>query len=187
MRRHDQRRAWHGPVAQRVRPGTTSALYDVFVKIKQLFDPANLLNPGKVLTDDPHLTVRNLRTAIAKPPETISLQLRWKPDELWQAASRCNGCGHCRTQTAPTRMCPLFHVDPSEEQGQSARQGQPDAPVDGSRSRARKSATPEFKGTPTPVSTKQCQLECPSNVNIPQMMIEAKGLMSPNNGLAQAD
>src|SRR5206468_1186826 len=48
-------------------------------------------------------------------PQVVDLQLRWSRDELWQAASRCNGCGHCRTQAAPSRMCPVFRVDATEE------------------------------------------------------------------------
>ena len=162
-------------------------LYDVFVKIKQIFDPKNLLNPGKVLTDDPHLTVRNLRAAVANPPETVSLQLRWKADELWQAASRCNGCGHCRTQTAPTRMCPLFHIDPSEEASPRAKANLMRQIVDGQLA-PEKLATPEFKRIANLCfNCKQCQLECPSNVNVPQMMIEAKGAYVAEHGLAQAD
>jgi len=162
-------------------------LYDVFVKVKQLFDPANLLNPGKVLTDDPHLTVRNLRAAVAPPPETISLQLRWKPQELWQAASRCNGCGHCRTQTAPSRMCPLFHVDPSEEASPRAKANLMRQLIGGQLA-PENLATPEFKRIANLCfNCKQCQLECPSNVNVPQMMIEAKGAYVAEHGLAQAD
>ncbi len=162
-------------------------LYDVFVKVKQLFDPKNLLNPGKVLTDDPHLTVRNLRTAVAQPPETISLQLRWKPEELWQAASRCNGCGHCRTQTAPSRMCPLFHIDPTEEASPRAKANLM-RQVIGGQLDPENLATPEFKRIANLCfNCKQCQLECPSNVNVPQMMIEAKGAYVAEHGLAQAD
>ncbi len=34
---------------------------------------------------------------------------------------------------------------------------------------------------------KQCQLECPSNVNIPQMMIEAKAAQVAAHGMSRAD
>ena len=37
-------------------------LYRVFREIKDVFDPHNLLNPGKIISDDPHLTIRRLRT-----------------------------------------------------------------------------------------------------------------------------
>jgi FAD/FMN-containing dehydrogenase/Fe-S oxidoreductase len=162
-------------------------LYDVFVKVKHLFDPKNLLNPGKVLTDDPHLTVRNLRAATAHSPETISLQLRWKPDELWQAAARCNGCGHCRTQTAPARMCPVFRIDPTEEASPRAKANLL-RQIMGGQLAPEALATPEFKRIANLCfNCKQCQLECPSNVNVPQMMLEAKGAYVAEHGLAQAD
>ena len=36
-------------------------LYQVFKDVKNLFDPLNLLNPGKVISDHPHLITENLR------------------------------------------------------------------------------------------------------------------------------
>jgi Fe-S oxidoreductase len=162
-------------------------LYDVFGKIKHLFDPHNLINPGKVLTEDPHLTIKNLRTSTANPPETISLQLRWKPDELWQAAARCNGCGHCRTQSEPHRMCPVFHADPTEEASPRAKANLMRQLMEG-RLPAGEPASPAFKRIANLCfNCKQCQLECPSNVNVPQMMIEAKAAYVAEHGLESAD
>jgi FAD/FMN-containing dehydrogenase/Fe-S oxidoreductase len=40
-------------------------LVQVFREIKDAFDPLNQLNPGKVIGEDPHLMVRNLRAAAA--------------------------------------------------------------------------------------------------------------------------
>jgi len=162
-------------------------LCDVFVQIKQLFDPKNLLNPGKIITDDPHLTVKNLRGAASQPPESVTLQLQWKPDELWQAAARCNGCGHCRTQTAPTRMCPVFHIDPREEASPRAKANLV-RQLMGGQLPADAMTTTEFKNIANLCfNCKQCQLECPSNVNVPQMMIEAKAAHVAEHGLSQAD
>ena len=36
-------------------------LVQVFREIKDAFDPSNLFNPGKVIGDDPHLMVRDLK------------------------------------------------------------------------------------------------------------------------------
>ncbi|MBI3865288.1 MAG: FAD-binding protein [Planctomycetia bacterium] len=162
-------------------------LYDVFVKVKRLFDPHNLLNPGKVLTDDPHLTLKNLRPSAPQLPETVSLQLQWKPADLWQAASRCNGCGHCRTQAQPHRMCPFFHLDPAEEASPRAKANLMRQMMEGRLAPA-ELATPAFKRIANLCfNCKQCQLECPSNVNIPQMMIEAKAAYVAEHGLEPAD
>jgi Fe-S oxidoreductase/FAD/FMN-containing dehydrogenase len=172
-------------------------LYDVFAQIKRLFDPHNLFNPGKVLNDDPHLTIRHLRPPAAPSngqtpatddePQTVELQLRWKRDELWQAASRCNGCGHCRTQAAPARMCPVFRIDPTEEASPRAKANLM-RQLAGGQLPLEQLATPEFKRVANLCfNCKQCQLECPSNVNVPQMMIEAKGAYVAEHGLPQAD
>lgn len=161
-------------------------LYEVFVQIKQLFDSQNLFNPGKVLVEDPHLTSRNLRPP-ALLPETVELQLRWKADELWQAAARCNGCGHCRTQSAPQRMCPVFRIDPTEEASPRAKANLIRQLMGGQLAHEQISS-PEFKRVANLCfNCKQCQLECPSNVNIPQMMIEAKGAYVAEHGLPQVD
>lgn len=162
-------------------------LYDVFRQIKQLFDPSALLNPGKVLNDDPHLMVRHLRPAAPAAAQTIELQLRWKPDELMQAASRCNGCGHCRTQDIESRMCPVFRIEPREEASPRAKANLMRNLLAG-RLSSDEFTTPEFKRVANLCfNCKQCQLECPSNVNIPQMMIEAKAAYVAAHGLGQTD
>jgi FAD/FMN-containing dehydrogenase/Fe-S oxidoreductase len=162
-------------------------LYDVFREIKQVFDPQALLNPGKILNDDPHLMVRNLRPPLPQPPQAVELQLRWKADELWQVASRCNGCGHCRTRKEGLRMCPVFRIERSEEASPRAKANLIRQLLGGQLS-AQEFATPEFKRIANLCfNCKQCQLECPSNVNVPQMMIEAKAAYVAEHGLGQAD
>jgi FAD/FMN-containing dehydrogenase len=50
-------------------------LIPVFREIKDAFDPLNQLNPGKVIGDDPHLMVHNLR-ALAFVPDGATLEQR---------------------------------------------------------------------------------------------------------------
>ena len=162
-------------------------LYRVFREIKEMFDPENLLNPGKIISVDPHLTVKDLRPPAVPVAEVVDLQLRWTPDVLAQAASRCNGCGTCRTQGPESRMCPLFRIDPHEEASPRAKANlirnftagllKPDD-----------FASPEMKRVANLCfNCKQCELECPSNVNIPQMMIEAKAAYVAAHGLSRPD
>jgi Fe-S oxidoreductase len=162
-------------------------LFDVFREIKHLFDPQNLLNPGKVLSDDPHLTIRNLRPPAVAPPQTVELQLRWNQAELLQAAARCNGCGQCRTQEANTRMCPLFRIDPLEDASPRAKANLMRQLASGQLP-ADELSTPEFKRVANLCfNCKQCQLECPSNVDVPHMMIEAKAAYVATHGLSGTD
>ena len=162
-------------------------LYRAFQQIKDLFDPHSLMNPGKIVSDDPHMTLRNIRPATDSVPETFDLQLQWNTDELTEATLRCNGCGICRTQSPELRMCPFFRIDSSEQNSPRAKanlirnvlNGVLD-PLDFSTEKTKKLADLCF-------NCKQCRLECPSNVNIPQMMIETKAAYVAANGLNRSD
>ena len=163
------------------------SLYRVFREIKDLFDPHNLLNPGKIVSDDPHLTLKNIRPVTNAAPETVELHLNWDAAEFESAATRCNGCGTCRTQTPTLRMCPFFREDQNElasprakanlsrERLQAAAQGRP-FEADALR-----------QVTKLCFNCKQCELECPANVNIPQMVTEARAADVAANGLKRTD
>jgi Fe-S oxidoreductase len=69
-------------------------LYDVYREIKRIFDPENILNPGKIIGDDPDLIVHNLspslpasgsttapgQEAIAEQPDKAESSSETKPD-----------------------------------------------------------------------------------------------------------
>ena len=164
-------------------------LYGVFREVKDLFDPHNLMNPGKIVSDDPHITQRNIRPACQPAPEVVELNLRWSADELASAVSRCNGCGACRTQSPSQRMCPFFRLDQSEAAAPRAKANL-----------VRNLLSRELNGDGDGMSAddvrqladlcfncKQCEMECPSNTNIPQMVIEAKAAHVAANGLTWSD
>ena len=49
-------------------PQQFGPLYDVFRQVKRLFDPQNILNPGKKVADAPQPVTANLRPVVAAPP-----------------------------------------------------------------------------------------------------------------------
>ena len=162
-------------------------LYPVFREIKDIFDPHNIMNPGKIITDDPHLTGKNLRPENIAVPTIVDLQLKWQPNELALAAARCNGCGSCRTQDAELRMCPIFRLDPVEEAAPRAKATLMRNYALGM-VREDDLTSPDMKRiTNLCFNCKQCELECPSSVNIPQMMIEAKAAYVAAHGLSRAE
>lgn len=162
-------------------------LYRIFRQVKDTFDPHNLLNPGKIINDDPHVTIRNLRPVPEKFPELIDLQLDWTPQELQTEASRCNGCGSCRRQDPGSRMCPVFRIEPLEDASPRAKanlfRGLLSCEI-----HPNQLSSAETKSlADTCFNCKQCQLDCPSTVNIPQMAIEAKAAYVSANGLNRTD
>ncbi len=158
-------------------------LYKIFQQIKDIFDPHNLLNPGKIISDDPHITVKNFRPPSEPSPDLVDLQLTWSPAELTETAAHCNGCGVCRTQEPDMRMCPFFRVDPVEEASPRSKANVMRHFTEGHLPWQEIASADMKRLADLCFNCKQCQLECPSNVNIPQLMIEAKAAYVAANGL----
>ncbi|MDR0327600.1 MAG: FAD-binding protein [Planctomycetaceae bacterium] len=113
-------------------PSQFPHLFPLFQKIKETFDPQNLLNPGKVIPQETHWTqyirhgLMNRGHLPPKPdaasedqqvvltpqneasPSQLEIQLKWEPSEVFESAHQCNGCGECLRVDRQSRICPLF-------------------------------------------------------------------------------
>ncbi|GAB0102294.1 FAD-binding and (Fe-S)-binding domain-containing protein [Nocardia sp. JMUB6875] len=89
-------------------------LYEVMRKVKRLFDPGGILNPGKIV-DAPPMT-DNLRDRDALPPAPpITTKLRFEVvGGMRGAADRCMNIGLCR-KAGPGVMCPSYIATKNEE------------------------------------------------------------------------
>ncbi|APZ95325.1 anaerobic glycerol-3-phosphate dehydrogenase subunit C [Fuerstiella marisgermanici] len=171
-------------------------LYRTFQQVKDIFDPQHLLNPDKIISNDGQLTVRHLRGAEAQPlPKTVDeqspllpiLQLSWDGETAMDAAARCNGCGTCRTTSPTARMCPFFHEDGVEENSPRSKANLLRRLISG-----REPAEIVIDKAVQPVvescfNCKQCVLECPSEVDIPHLMLEARAEHVAVQGLGKTD
>jgi Fe-S oxidoreductase len=178
-------------------------LYDVFREVKRIFDPQNLFNPGKVVADVPQPLTKNLRVTAdsltaevplaetnvdgaERPKDALELNLTWRQLPQIEAES-CNGCGRCRTLSPEMRMCPIFRFAPAEESSPRAKANLMRAVLQGSLP-ASKLASDELKEiADLCVNCHQCRLECPAEVDIPKLMIEAKSQYVAANGLNSTD
>jgi len=81
-------------------------LYGAMQAVKHLWDPAGILNPGKVITDERHVHTDDLRLgpdfALAETGEAFDR------DPWAEELVRCHGCGMCR------EFCPVFKVTGDE-------------------------------------------------------------------------
>ena len=89
-------------------------LTDCFREIKHLWDPDNLLNPGKIV--DPLPVDLSLRTAVDVPTPEVETVFDYAPDDgLVRAVERCNGAGVCRKlDWAGGTMCPSYRATGEE-------------------------------------------------------------------------
>ena len=177
-------------------------LYEVFREVKQIFDPQNLLNPGKIIGDDPQLLTRYVRVAaptVEPPPadeddedvpemrDLIELQLNWNPALVNDIAFACNGCGDCRSQAAGLRMCPIFRILPAEEASPRAKANLIRGVLAGQLELDTLTSS-EFKAVADLcVNCHICHSECPAGVDIPRLVAEAKGAYVAAKGVSFED
>jgi FAD/FMN-containing dehydrogenase len=170
-------------------------MYEVFREVKRIFDPQNVLNPGKVVADVPQPLTKNLRPVISPPGRSdetpmapvVDLQLAWEPADLMYAARACNGCARCRTQGREERMCPIFRFAPREEASPRAKANLIRAILTGRLAPDALTGDELKQVADLCVNCHQCEHECPAGVNIPKLALEAKAQYVATNGLHFSD
>jgi FAD/FMN-containing dehydrogenase/Fe-S oxidoreductase len=169
-------------------------LYDVMREVKRVFDPQNILNPGKVVADAPQPLTKNLRpVAVAESEQAgighlpLDLQLVWQGQDIVHTARSCNGCGRCRTQWHEERMCPIFRFAPREEASPRAKANLVRAILTGELDPSQLAGDALKSVADLCVNCHQCRLECPASVDIPKLMVECKSQYVATNGLSPSD
>lgn len=185
-------------------PKQYGPLYDLFGRIKRLFDPAGILNPGKKVlssTFSPMELVRRVEL-VPQPeasdgsansekkkendPSEFELPiLTWSPQEMATAARSCHGCGRCRTYGADTRMCPIFRFDSREDASPRAKANLLRGVLSGQLPPDSLDSTDTKEILDTCFHCHQCRVECPSNVDIPNIVLEMRARNVDANGLTQ--
>lgn len=164
-------------------------LYPVFCRIKAAFDPHNTLNPGKIVGAEPRFPIDSLRIPASvrpdhRPPTPL---LIWSELPLAEHANRCNGCGSCRTGQDSVRMCPTFKVMETELAAPRSKANLMRQIVYGDLD-AKTLSSEEFRTIADYcVQCKMCRVECPSEVDISKLMLEAKAANVAEHGMSRTD
>jgi len=161
--------------------------YELLCKIKNIFDPDGLMNPGKIINPDADIMVKNLRAEYKVLPERVKTDLLFGEGELAAKLEQCYGCGLCRSCEPDLRMCPVFRAM-GEELGSSR------AKVNilhfwaTGRLDEKDFESPEFrKFLDLCVNCKACLLQCPSGVDVSKLMIAARAQYVKRRGLRRAE
>lgn len=183
-------------------PRQYGPLYEIFGRVKRLFDPQGILNPGKKVmssTLSPMELVRQGElTALDSEPNGSAVEteeapalrdttlpvLSWTTEEMAAAARSCHGCGRCRTFGADMRMCPVFRFDSREEASPRAKANLLRGVLSGQVALENLASEQAKSILETCFHCHQCRLECPSNVDIPRMAVEMKAQHAEANGLS---
>jgi Fe-S oxidoreductase len=145
---------------------------EAFRELKAIFDPDNLMNPGKVI--DPYPLDANLRLGGDWQPRDLGPVHFSYPEDggsFAQAANRCVGVGKCRHQATggSTVMCPSYLVTLEEEHSTRGRarllfellNGHGDGPIE---DRWRSDDVRE--ALDLCLACKGCKTDCPASVDM---------------------
>ncbi|GGD39487.1 FAD-binding and (Fe-S)-binding domain-containing protein [Muriicola marianensis] len=146
--------------------------YDVLRRIKGVFDPKNIFNPGKIV--DPYPMDEALRYEVGRQEPEIETHLDFSDSGgILRATEKCNGSGDCRkTEQARGAMCPSYHATRNEK---DTTRGRANALREflTHNPRENKFDAEELKEVfDLCLSCKACGSECPSNVDVATLKAE---------------
>ncbi len=150
-------------------------LLGVMRRIKELFDPKNVMNPSKIFDDGRYKFDGDLRQGanhvIPLPFEPV-LAFAAKDKSFIGNLEQCNGCGGCK-KDAPV-MCPTFIATGEEIMSTRGRANTIRAVLEQRIDRGvHPILTPELdEAIRYCLSCKACASECPSNVNMALLKAE---------------
>jgi FAD/FMN-containing dehydrogenase/Fe-S oxidoreductase len=153
-------------------------LYQAFRDIKYTFDPHNLFNPGKIV-DAPPLAA-SLRYGPAYVTPDVATTFDFSADGgLARSAELCAGVGECRKKRGGT-MCPSYQATCDEQHSTRGRANTLRLALTGQLPLS--PARPGGEGLTDPavlevmdlcLECKACKSECPTNVDMARLKVEA--------------
>ena len=163
----------------------------LFADVKQMFDPQNIMNPGKI-TNAPKMDDRHLfRFAPGYMVDSFPTKLNWSAwpgaaGGLQGAVEMCNNNGSCRKLTGGV-MCPSFRVTRNEIDSTRGRANSLRLALSGQLG-ADALGSPDMAETmKLCVACKACKRECPTGVDMARMKIELTALQAEKNRLSWHD
>ncbi|MFX1283661.1 MAG: FAD-linked oxidase C-terminal domain-containing protein [Promethearchaeota archaeon] len=153
-------------------------LYDVFRKMKAQFDPNGILNPGKKIPKEQDLLIKNLRFGADYSTIDIETNLVW--DNKWgfkDVIESCHGCGKCTVELIPQRDCPIYRAKKSstgELASPRARANLLRGIISGQLDHKILYSKEARQVLEDCAGCMMCIVDCPSGVNIPKTMFDAK-------------
>lgn len=149
-------------------------IYDNFLETKFLLDSSNILNPEIKTVNDPKQMKKFLRYGKDYQSHDISDKLLVWQEGFENEIEKCHGCSKCTTVTTATRMCPIYKFTRDEAAAPKAKANILRAIISSSiddQDLFEKSYQYVIDHC---VNCGSCHKECPSNVNIPKMAMEAR-------------
>ena len=160
---------------------------DTFAEVKALFDPDNMMNPGKIVAPSKMDDRRLFRFKPGYATPSFDTAFDWSPwGGFAGAAEMCNNNGACRASNAGV-MCPSFRATGDEKDLTRGRANTLRLALSGQ-------LGPDALGAPEMAQTmalcvgcKGCKRECPTGVDMARMKTEFLYHYAKRHGLSVHD
>ena len=162
-------------------------VYELLCKIKGIFDPKGLMNPGKIINADPDIMTKNLRVEHNLLPERLKTDLLFEKDELELELEQCSGCGVCLSRETDLRLCPVFRALGEELGSSRAKVNILHFWASGQLDEGEFESAEFRKFLDLCVNCKACSLQCPSGVDVSKLMATARAEYARRMGLRRAE
>jgi len=162
-----------------------SQVYAALKEVKILFDPENLMNPGKIV-DSPPMT-ENLRYGAKYKDKDFKTSFLFRNDHSFaDAVHMCTGVGECRKVIGGT-MCPSYKVTKDEEHSTRGRANALRLAMSGQLDGGGLTSNRLHAVLDLCLSCKACKSECPSNVDMAKLKSETSQAYYDTHGTTLRD
>ncbi|MEK6782330.1 MAG: FAD-linked oxidase C-terminal domain-containing protein [Bacteroidota bacterium] len=160
-------------------------IYQAFKNVKKMFDPENLMNPGKIV--EAQTIEHNLRygTAYHDQEEKTTFQYR-SENSFRESVHMCTGVGECRKMLGGT-MCPSFKATRDEEHSTRGRANALRLAMSGQLDKEGLASKRLHEVMDLCLSCKACKSECPSNVDMAKMKSDVLQIYYDEHGITLRD
>ncbi len=163
-------------------------VYNLNKRIKEIFDPNNIFNPG-VIVNGGRLSERIDLRAEDKIKLDGVTGFRWSRDEgISSVLTKCNGAGVCRRRNGKGVMCPTFRATGMEHLSTRGRSSLLQYVFDSRNILVNELEEEDVRlSISSCLSCKACKSECPSNVDMARLKSEYLYLRIQNVGMSFRD
>ncbi|MFA7236458.1 MAG: FAD-linked oxidase C-terminal domain-containing protein [Phycisphaeraceae bacterium] len=167
-----------------IRPFFGDQLYEAFGQVKRLFDPRNIMNPGKIL-DTPGMT-ENLRHGVAgyeQHAHEVKANYHYRDQGGFvSAVEQCNGVGACR-KIGDGTMCPSYMATRDEDASTRGRANALRLAMSGQLGPSGLTDDGVAEVLELCLACKGCKTECPNAVDMAKLKSDVLQMRHDERGL----